>query len=292
LLKKIIFILTICACSIQALPVFTQAQEVSKEPEKIEYILISSDEISHVNDLLRKSIGQLSSNAKETYLEYDSPKAKEYIEKLNIKFLPSVIFDKSIATADIFFHMVRNNMIEKKDGYYVIPDKQLRMGEVMLLNRERMPNSLCIYGMGFCPYSKTAGADIIDFIRQNESDIELKFKYLIRYSEFGLSSPHGPEEIRENIRQIIIQKYYPDKFFDYLLLTQKKRPEEALKELAILEADIDSKKQEAISILKAEYDETEALGINQSPTFLLENVFLIPSAQGLNNYKPFNVKKN
>lgn len=292
MLKKIIFILIFTTCVMQFGSVRIQAQEASEEPEEISYTLISSDEISHVNKLLRKGIGQLSTNLKETYHEYNSPKAKEYIEKFDIEFLPFVVYDNTIAASNIFFHMVRSNMIEKNNGYYIIPKKQLRIGEVMLINRERAPNSLWIYGMGFCPYSRSAAVDIVDFIRQNELDIKLKFKYLIRYSEFGLSSPHGPEEIRENVRQIIIQKYYPDKFFDYLTLTQKKKPEEALKELAILAADIDSKKQEAVNILKAEYEEAEALGIRESPTFLLENVFLIPTYQGLGNHEPFNVKKN
>jgi len=289
-MKKILFTLLILTCLAQAGLVY--AQDTEKESEEIRYTLISSGEIGHVNELLRSGINQLSSNVKETYLEYNSPEAREYIEKLDIAYLPYVIYDNSIAFTDLFFHMVRNNMIEKEAGHYVIPDKQLRMGEIMLFKRERDPNSLSIYGMGFCPYSKSATADLIDFIRQNKSDIKLKFKYLVRLSEFGISSPHGPEEIRENIRQIIIQKYYPDKLYDYLLLTQKKKPEDALEELSISQEDIDSKKQDAISILKEQNKETEVLNIHRSPTFLWENIFLISTREGLGNHKSFNVKKN
>ena len=266
--KRILFILIFLVLVIHLVPVFSEAGTVGEEAGKTGYTLISSKELSHVNELLRSSIKKLYLDAKETYLEYDSPQAKKYIKELNIKFVPFIIYDNSIAATDTFFHMVRNNMIDKVDGYYVIPERQLKSGEIMFLDREREPSKLYIYAMGFCPYSKEAEATIIDLIKQNKLDININVKYLVHYSEFGISSPRGPDEIREDIREIVIQEYYPDQFLDYLTLIQTKEPDEALKELKIPAEIIDSKKDEALGILKADYEESEVLGIRRSPTFL------------------------
>lgn len=291
MIKKIIYVLALLLVVSQTPSLLPGEAEAATGQEQIEYILISSKDIPHVNEMLRNSIKKLSPNAVETYIEYDSVEAQGYIKDLDIAFVPSVIYDKSIAASDVFFHMVKNQMVDKVSGYYVVPEAQLKLGEIMLLNRKREPSSLLIYGMAFCPHSKNATANIIDFIRQNELNVALKIKYLIRYDEFGVSSPYGPDEIREDLRQIILQRYYPDKFLEYIVLTQSKKPEDVLKEIGILAENLDSKSEEALGILKADYKESEALNIKRSPTFLWENTYLIPSMNWLKEHKPFNVKK-
>jgi hypothetical protein len=255
------------------------------------YTLISSEDMPHVNDALRTPIKQLLPDAKEVYLEYDSPEAREYIDKLGLGFIPYVIFDRSIALNDKFFHMVKNNMINQLKGYYVIPDEQLQMGEIMILDRQKQPDSLSIFVMSFCPYAREALASLIDFIRRNDIKIDIRIRYIVNYNEFGIDSLRGPEEIRENLRQISIQDKYPDRFFDYLLLIQNKTPEDALRELDIPQAEIENNRENALSQLRIDFDEKEALGIKRSPTFLLDNVYLIPTIDNLSRHKPFDVKK-
>jgi hypothetical protein len=290
--KKILFAIILSVIAFRVMPVFSEAGDVTDKSSQICYTLISSKELSHVNELLRESINNLFPGAKEAYLEYDSPEAKQYIKELSIEFVPFVIYDNSVSTADIFFHMVRNNMIDKVQGYYIIPAGQLKSGEIMFLNRKREPSVLYIYAMGFCPYSREAEASIIDLIKRGGLDIDIFIKYLVSYTEFGMSSPRGPDEIRENIRQIIIQKYYPDKFSDYLSSLHSKKPEDILKELDIPADEIEGKKEEAIEILKADYEEAQSLGIHRSPAFLWENIYLVPAIDGLKQHSPFNVKKN
>lgn len=269
---------------------FYPALVFGNSEKQLNYTLISSKDLAGVNSTLRQSIKTLFPNSRENYLEYNSTQARKYIKELDIKFVPFVIYDKSIATRDVFFHMVRHKMVTKVKDYYVIPDEQLKLGTVMLLDRKRKPNRLDMFVGAFCPYSKTAQAELIDFIRQRDIDIDLNLRYLVKAHEFGISSFYGPEETKEDIAQIIIQERYPDKFRDYLLLIQDKNREEAFKELGISADIIESKKEWALEILKDDSKEAESLQINRSPTFLWENIYLISNLEGLKEYEPFKRK--
>lgn len=267
------------------------ALEEPKKTEEVTYILISSKDLEHVNTVLRSSIKALFPDSRETFLNYNSEQARKYIEELEIKFVPFVIFDDSIATSDRFFGMVRNKMISKIKGRYVIPDEQLKMGEIMFLERKRQLRKLSIFAESFSPYAQEAEAALINFIRQNKLNIDVSVKYLVDFNEFGIFSPRGPEEIREDLRQIIIEKYYPDKFLDYLLLIQNRNPEQLLEELGISLEDIEARKDEALNLLKQDYEESKTLGIIYSPVFLWENVYLVPNLQVLKQHSPFNIRK-
>jgi glutaredoxin len=279
------------AAALFAAFIYPLAAAEDKPEDKLAYTLISSEGLSYTNDMLRQSIKKLFPNAQERYLEYNSKEAQKYIKELNIKSVPYVIYDNSITAADKFFHMVRNVMIDKVKGYYIIPQAQLKMGEYMILGRNIEPNKLCIFVMGLCPYAREAEANLIDFIRQNKTAVSIKIRYLVDIHEFGIYSPRGPDEIKEDLRQIIIQKYYPDKFMDYLLARQTKKAEDAAKELSLSLEEIDSKAEEAKSLLKEDFESAKELGITRSPAFLWENVYLIQNLDGLKQHKPFDVKK-
>jgi len=279
----------ICARILIIIIALTQAVYAADDPidTTVGYRLISSKDITHVNDILRSSIKTLIPDNKETYMEYNSPEAKEYIEKLGISFIPYVIYDKRITESRNFFHMAKKDMIEKTQDYYVIPEKQLKMGEVMLLSRQKKPEKLTVYSMSMCPYAKDALLFIINAVRKDVLNMDVTVKYIVNYNEFGIQSSRGTEELKENIRQIVIQDIYPKSFFDYILLRQDKSPEEALALLGITVQDIESNKEHALKRLKEDFDETSSLGINRSPTFLLENIYLIPSIDILRKHGLF-----
>ncbi|MFH1245240.1 MAG: hypothetical protein V1662_02020 [Candidatus Omnitrophota bacterium] len=247
----------------------------------VKYVLISAVELAPVDSILRESIKKLLPTAEETYLEYNSERAKKYIKELDIRFVPFVIFDKSITATDAFFHMVRNKMVDKVKGCYVIPEEQLRMGEVMLLQRKRAPDKLDVFVGGICPYAKQAQSFLRDFTREKDTDMDIRMRYLVEVHEFGISAQGGEEEIKEDLRQIVIQQYHPEKFREYLLLAQQEGPKEALDKVGISGSFIESKKEEALKIMKADFAEAQLLGITHSPTFLWENQYLIPTIEML-----------
>jgi thiol-disulfide isomerase/thioredoxin len=288
--KKILLTLILSAIFLNSFSYLSAGSESIKE-QQIDYVLISAKELAGVNSILRKSIKTLFSNAHETYLEYNSIEGKKYVEKFNIRSIPFVIYDSSVVNTDNFLHTVRYNMIDKVKDYYIIPEEQLRRGEVMFLERDRHPNKLYIFVTSFCPNAKRAIERIINFIRQNRLDITIQLKYLGSFNEFGMTSQYGPDELKEDIRQIAIQKYYPEKFLDYLLMIQNKNTEQALKELGISLEYIDSKKEEAIKILKEDFATAKDLKIVNSPTFLWENIYLMPTLAALKQHVPFNMQE-
>lgn len=261
------------------------------EANEVNYVLISSNDLEHLNVLLRTSIDTLFPGARQIYLDYNSEEAKRHIEEFGIKFIPFVIYDDSITGAEHFTHVVRHKMVEKVNENYIIPQKQLRLNEIMLLGRKRDPNNLTMFVMCLGPNTKKNQARLINFIREHKPDIKLDVKYLVDFNEFGMSSPNGPEEIRESLRQIALQRYYPDKFIDYLALIQDKGFAEALKELNISQEDLDSREEETTEVLKGHYEQARALGISHSPTFLWENILLIPNIDVLQRYPPFSGKQ-
>jgi hypothetical protein len=197
-----------------------------------------------------------------------------------------------VAGTDIFFHMVQKRMIEKSGDYYIIPDEQLKMGEVLFFNRQHQPGTLYIYSMSLCPHSNKAILWLIDYIRQNNSPVDIKVRYIVESNEFGVSSLHGVDEIREDLIQIMVQKYYKDKFLDYITARQDKGFTDALSDIGITADEIGRKKDIVLALLKEESKDIFSLGITHSPMFLWENRLLIPRLDILIKYEPFNAKKD
>ncbi len=148
--------------------------------------------------------------------------------------------------------------------------------------------------MSQCPFSARALNSIIAAKKDGRlpQDFQLDCHYIARlvapYKPCGesedllkFSSLHGPAEVEEDIRQLCIQKYEPDKFCDYLLLRNR-----ALKsadwETPAKQASIDiealkrcSQNNEGKELLKEDIKKAKELGISASPTFLYENRILI-----------------
>jgi hypothetical protein len=107
--------------------------------------------------------------------------------------------------------------------------------------------------------------------------VKVKFRYITVFREFGIDSEGGPEEIKQDIRQILIQKYYPDKFWDYLdKFRQRKKIEDICQELNINADELESRFDEGMALLKEDFGLCEQLSIRDSPQFLWENQILIP----------------
>ena len=96
----------------------------------------------------------------------------------------------------------------------------------------------------------------------------------------GFTSLHGSAEWEEDVRQLLIAKYYPKKLWQYLAIRNKDYRSSRW-DKAMEEAGIDPKKiakkfdKEGLELLKAEAAYGEAYGISASPTFLWEGKVLM-----------------
>lgn len=94
------------------------------------------------------------------------------------------------------------------------------------------------------------------------------------------SSLHGDPEITEDIRQLVILKYYKDKYIDYLLLRNKDvRGSDAVQIMKSIGIDADYvenlvKTEDGEKLLSENIKEAEKRKINASPTMFVNNVLI------------------
>lgn len=76
-----------------------------------------------------------------------------------------------------------------------------------------------LYVMSFCPYGTQAEAimsPVVDLLK-SKADIRIRYITTISRTNAGsVNSLHGPAEANEDLRQICINKYYPEKYWAYL----------------------------------------------------------------------------
>jgi thiol-disulfide isomerase/thioredoxin len=246
--------------------------------EEINYIIITSKEIEGPVFEWEKNIKNIIPEARPKELDYNSSEAKEWIERLGINFIPYIIFEKKIEQSDKFFELVRSGMIEKKVGEYVVPERLFAPIGVMLFRREKIPYRIDLFLMSYCPAGKDAQRQMGNYIEKNPNSFKVVCRYITKFREFGIDSFHGPDEIKEDIHQLLIQKYHPDKFWEYLKRYHEgKGFEVACGELEIDSSELMQRKAEGITFLEEDFNLCKELGINFSPTILLQNQILLAS---------------
>lgn len=263
---------------------------IHAQDKDVSYIIITSNETEELTKEWEKSIETVISNSQPRRLDYHSPEADEIIKRLGLKFIPYLIFDKGIGESEKFFDLVRQGMIERKMGEYVIPEAILLQSSVMLLGRDPNPGQLDVFTMSYDPAGRESLRQIGNHIEKNPGAFNVVCRYLATFREFGIDSQRGPDEINEDIRQLLIQKYYPDKFWQYLRkLNEGKNFEAAFNELGIDAPLMLSRKQEGIELLEKDFNLAASLSISMSPTFLWENRFLCRTFDKLRQLvQPFN----
>jgi hypothetical protein len=76
-----------------------------------------------------------------------------------------------------------------------------------------------LYVMSFCPYgtqAETGMGPVVDLLK-SKADIRIRYITTISGTTVdSVDSLHGPAEAKEDLRQICINKYYPDQFWSYI----------------------------------------------------------------------------
>lgn len=280
--KRRLFFAILCATTI-----LSGIGSWASAAEETAYTIIVSDTIERAAKNLQNSISSvIGKDVSYKELDYRSPEAKEWIKRLDIKFVPYVIFGKAIQSYDKFSDMVKNGMIISKSSEYVIPDKMLASLGIMFFERPVKAGQLDVFIMSQCPVGNDALQKLDSYLTTNPKAFNVLVHYITAFNEFGINSPRGPEEIKEDIRQLLIQKYYPDQFWQYhRLYIQKNSFESICTEIGIDSNIVDSGKKEGIELLKNDFnlcgDLNISSSINSSPTFLWENQVLLVSIRQL-----------
>ncbi|WP_424246090.1 protein-disulfide isomerase [Elusimicrobium posterum] len=143
------------------------------------------------------------------------------------------------------------------------------------MDKKAQKNVLEIFVMSQCPYGVMAENKYIDALKAGKTnkDIKVKLRYIVTdMGDGNFRSLHGSAEWEENVRQLLVQKYYPSLFWKYLEIRNKdymsSRWDVALKEAGINANNITSKWKEGVELLKKEAAYSRDMGVTGSPSFL------------------------
>ncbi|MEK9135796.1 MAG: multiheme c-type cytochrome, partial [Bacteroidota bacterium] len=78
-----------------------------------------------------------------------------------------------------------------------------------------------LFVMSFCPPGTEAEKRLIPILREFGDSVQFRLRFIAEEEGENFKSLHGQAEVEEDIRQLVIEKYYPEKLFDYLLCRVK-----------------------------------------------------------------------
>ncbi|MGC8867595.1 MAG: hypothetical protein ACP5PA_05225 [Elusimicrobiales bacterium] len=221
-------------------------------------------------------------------------------ENLNISIkdklfaIPAYIIEKKSSVKEYLGYAIKQGIMEDLGDYYVYYDMR---NEARLLKSQKKTDKLEVFVMSQCPFGVKAVESIIDYIERGKIESSaLSIHYIGDvYEDLGgyrFNSLHGDDEWKEDMRQIVISKYYPDKFFTYMKLRLKNYQspdwQSYAKEAQIPITDLEDKiEKEGKKLLADDFRYTSSLKINTSPTFLVNGDRVIVGISNLKKIKGY-----
>lgn len=264
---------------------FPAAEASAPEKKPGGYTIITAEAIEPSTQELKTAIKNVFGDITAQDLDCRTAAARRLIKRRKIEFIPYVIFDKDIESNPEFSKLAQRGMIVKQAGEYIIPQRMIVPLGGEFFKRPRQPDQLDLFVMSKCPAGNDALRRVLECFERYPRDFKVVVHYITTFHEFGISSLHGPEEIKENIRQILIQKHYPEKFWEYqLLYRQGKGFELICRELKLDPFKVTDYHRKGRRLLKKDFELCRELGVWASPTFLWENQLVFTSLDKFKEY--------
>ncbi len=141
-----------------------------------------------------------------------------------------------------------------------------------------------LWVMSYCPFGTQAESKILPVIQEYKDQVDFQLRFIASETDHSTDeadvgkifrSLHGREEVLENIRQLLVEKHYPEKHFEYILCRArdiKASWKECMEKLGIDTNQIDnlSRSQEGINLLRKNIKQETPFRISSSPTLLLD----------------------
>ena len=280
-MKKLLTLLLVCAVAGLAFAApAKKAAKKAKAPEKTkaEFVIVESDEYDAGKEdvLLTAGIAQfLNAEPVVTKKSYKEAAADPKMANLDYSFLPLYLIKKTDDIRAKLEKHLQYGYAQENEDFIILP-RQTRQG--VFNGKTGKPGVMELFVMSQCPYGAMAENLVIQAQKDGKmpQGKEIKVRYIVNYDEKnGFGSLHGPAEWEEDVRQLLIAKYYPEKFWKYLEIRNKDYRSSRW-DKAMEGAGINSKKimkkfdKEGIELLKEEAKYAAEYGVNASPTFLWE----------------------
>jgi hypothetical protein len=140
--------------------------------------------------------------------------------------------------------------------------------------------TVTLFTMPFCPFSGPVEKKLLETQGALSEWMTLDIRYLVNKGADGkLKSLHGDKELNEARRRVAVREFYPGKFYDYLRRLRE-HPEDAwettARALGVVPTRISGAVEtgEADKFLEQDIALAKALGVNESPTVLVDNTKL------------------
>ena len=275
-MKKIISLLLVAALAGTA--VAAQPKNAPTKKTKATFIVVE-DEIYAAGKEdagLTAGVAQfLNVTPEVTHVTYTAAQTDEKLRGLDYSFLPLYLIKK---TPDIRSKMekhIQYGYVQENNDFIILPH-QTRQG--VYTGKTEKPGIMEIFVMSQCPYGVMAENAVIQAQKGGKSPKanDVRIRYIVDYNEAkGFNSLHGSGEWEEDVRQLLIAKYYPNKLWKYLEIRNKdyrsSRWDKAMEDAGINVKKIMKKfDTEGLELLKQEAAYGKEYGVSASPTFLWE----------------------
>jgi len=239
------------------------------EPNKFKVTVISSRDCLVCNP--RQTIDGLKKLFPGLDAEYlDLEQARGLIKDFSIETLPAYIIGPQIQKEPLFESFKEN--LELKNGMYLL---NARMGGLsFFLNRQPRKGSFDLFFSLFD--GNTAG--MLSIVKEFKPDLH----FLAVEKDGGFETMLGQFETEEYLRAVCVQKYYPDKFWDYLACRAKNIGsswwEDCLLDGGLKDIKVCAKGQQGALLLKQNIALNNELQISSGPGYLVDNRQIFSSA--------------
>jgi len=180
------------------------------EPNKVDLVVINVKNCITCNtepviNLLRKKFPGLIIKS----LDYPGPAAQRMIKDLSLQVLPAYLFSRSVESQDNF-EGIKNDFQLINDFYLFKPQAS---GLSYFLNQKPKPGNFDLF---FNILEKDAG-----LLLTTVKEFNPTLHFLTSGKDEGTPSKNYFPEEEECLRAVCVQKYYPEKFWDYLICRSK-----------------------------------------------------------------------
>ncbi len=209
------------------------------EPKKVNLIVLNDKRCKTCKvDQLVSSLKSLFPGLTVTNYDYGDAEGKALYKKTGITYLPALLFDDSVKEADAYSRISRylvkqGNYLSLRIGAKFDPTKEICDNykddtgnglvdcedpdcEGALVCRKEIPKKLDLFIMADCPYGKMAVLSTKQLVENFGKNMNLSIHYIASENNGTFNSLHGPYEAEEDMRQLCVNKYYPDKALSYI----------------------------------------------------------------------------
>ncbi|MFA5004928.1 MAG: hypothetical protein WC561_02220 [Candidatus Omnitrophota bacterium] len=245
-------------------PAAANASCLFEKPNKVRLLVIDSKECRTCNsqpmvNYLRQRFPGLSVRS----IYYPDKESQKLVKDLSIAGLPAYLLGKEAAN-EKRFQSLKNHLKESGDFYLIRP---LATGISYFQGRKKIPRKIDL----FLSLSDQRTTKLLEIMRGFDPQVH----FVLMETKGGFYSVSGEPEIKADLSAVCVQKYYPQKFWDYLLWQSNNfagrqtnsclSREEENKVLSCASGE------EAKELLRENIRLTRQLQVVHSPTYLLEN---------------------